>query len=222
MLDAALEMLPMIIGAAIVPGWAVLMLIVLDRPDGVRAGSFLLGGILLARLLQGILFTWIYSSLSPGNARNIDVLVSLSKLIIGVLLLVSAVRVMVRVPDHDEPPDKILGRARTVTPLALAGVGIFLVLVGTRQWIFAIGALGVITASGVGDLGHILLYATYMVAASLPLIVPLGIARFGGDAGRRNLNLTADWLHNHEPVLVMSVSALLGAFFLIQGVRELT
>jgi hypothetical protein len=215
-------MIPMIAGAAIVPGWTVLMLIVLQRRDAVRAGSFLLGGVLAARILQGIAFGWLFASVSTGNHENTSDLVSMAKVVVGLLMLISAVRMAAQVPDHDAPPDRLLGRAKSVSPWALAGVGVFLVLVGTRQWIFAMGALGVITTSEVGPVAEDVLYGVYALAASLPLIVPLAIATSGSASGRKALDRMALVLQRHERVIVTVVSAVLGVFFLVQGIRELT
>jgi hypothetical protein len=222
MVGAIVGMIPMIAGAAIVPGWTVLMLIVLQRRDAVRAGSFLLGGVLVARAIQGVAFGWLFASVSSGNHENTGDLVSWTKVIVGLLMLISAVRLAARVPDHDAPPDKLLGRAKSVSPWALAGVGVFLVLVGTRQWIFAMGALGVVTTSEVGPLAEDVLYGVYVLAASLPLIVPLAIAISGSESGRRTLDRTALLLQRHERVIVTVVSAVLGGYFLVQGIRELT
>ena len=220
--DAVVGMIPMIAGAAMVPGWTVLMLLVLQRRDAVRAGSFLLGGVLAGRTTQVIAFGWLFASVSTASHENASDLVSLAKVIVGVLMLVSTVRMAAHVPDHDVPPDKLLGRAKTVSPLALAGVGVFLVLVGTRQWMFALGAMGVVTTSGVGPLAEIALDGVYVLAASLPLIVPLGIVISGSSSGRRLLDRSAQLLQRHERSIVTVVSAVLGVFFLVQGIGELT
>jgi uncharacterized membrane protein len=142
--------------------------------------------------------------------------------IVGVLMLVSAVRTFSRIPDHDAPSAAVFERAKGVSPWALAGAGVFLVLVGTRQWIFAIGAVGVASATGWSAVEQGLLYVLYAVGSSLPLIVPLWMAALGGEGSRRRLENASRWLQRNERTIIAVVSAVLGAFFLVQGVRELT
>ena len=210
------------IAAATVPGWTLLMLMLLQDRASLRAPTGFLIGILGSRLAQGLLVGWVTVSLQSFDDRRVSsALTSLLEIIIGLAMLGTAIRAMTRTPDPDAPPPHWLGRVQSASPWMAGLAGCFLVLVGTRQWIFAFGAVRTIGNDDLDTIAAIVVYVVFAVGASLPVIVPYALQTFGGASARRWLEVINGWLTKHGTVLISLTSLALGIYFLASGINHL-
>lgn len=223
MISTFVALIPTMIAAAAVPGWMALMLMLLQRRSSLQAASWFLGGILGSRLLQGLAVGWVTASLTSlaSDSQATRAVSSLIEIIIGLAMLGTAIRALTKSPDADAPPSQWLSRLRTV-PAPLASLaGVFLMLVGTRQWIFAFGAIRTIQDGNHGRFENVLLYVLFTIGAACTLILPFAVRALGGEAARRQLDRGNDWLERHGHTLLAIVSLALGIYFLIQGLGDI-
>lgn len=218
MISTIFNLLPTMIAAATVPGWTLLMLMLLQERASLRTPTWFLAGILGSRALQGLLVAWVTVSLhSVGDRRVSSALTSLLEIIIGLAMLGTAIRAISKTPDPDAPPPQWLHRIQSASPWMAMLAGCFLVLVGTRQWIFAFGAVRMISNNDLDTAPATLVYLVFAIGASLPLIIPYLLRAFGGASSRNLLDSVDGWLTRHGPTLISLTSLALGIYFLGKG-----
>ena len=97
-----LGLLPLIVGAAVVPIWIIITLFLL-RSDGglVKAGLFAAGAVSV-RLLQGILFGYVFGAAQDATGDSGQgLIVSTLLLVVGILMLITAFKQWRKEDDPD-------------------------------------------------------------------------------------------------------------------------
>lgn len=101
-------LIPLILGSALVPIEIVVTIMLLGTPSRVRAAGAWVAGMVLARLLQGVVFGlilhWGARAGSPDDSHGW--IVSTILLVAAVLFLVTAARELFGGDDPDAPPPK--------------------------------------------------------------------------------------------------------------------
>lgn len=98
-------------------------------------------------LLQGVLFGLLFNSANDTTADSggTGALVAGVLLVVAVLLLVSAVRQLIADDDPDAPPPKWMTMTATMRPLRAFLVGVGVLAVGTKFWVFTLTGVGAIS-----------------------------------------------------------------------------
>ncbi len=215
-----LDLLPILVSAALVPAWIILVLILLTEQQGVwKATGFVAGGLVM-RLLQGYLFGMVLvagDDVGP-TARPI---VSTLLLVLGLLLLTKGYMAWSKQEDPDEPPPKWLTAMGTLSPLQAFGVGAGLTLVAVKQWVFTLSAIGTISQAAPGLPTAQLLFLFYTLGSLALLIALILVAAIAPGPSSRLLPALRGWMERNNRPLVMAVSLLFGTFFLWKGVTGL-
>ena len=135
------EMLPLILGAALLPVWIIIVLMLLSGDRGVVKGAAFVAGVTLVRLVQGVLFGFVFSG---GGTAQTDAGATVFKstllLVLGIILLITAYKKWSKAPDPDAPPPKLFESLAGMSPLKAFGMGALLVLVAVKLWVFTLGA----------------------------------------------------------------------------------
>ncbi len=225
MASTLVDLLPLIIGSALVPVQIIMVILMLtsDKQGPLKAIMFVVG-MTLVRLAQGVLFGLI---LTGGSTDPNDVsegsgwIKSTLLLVLGILLLTTAYRAFVSEPDPDAPPPKWLTMMETMTPLVAFAMGAGMMLISPKMWVFTLGAIG-----GVGDamLGQTTSTVTYLLFIALAEAILIGVilirlllpSRAGSLLGS-----FGDWLEVHNSQIVMVVSLVFGLLFAYQGITGL-
>jgi Sap, sulfolipid-1-addressing protein len=216
-----IQLLPLIIAAMAMPTWVLLVLFLLRaRPEPKEAVAFV-GGVTMARLLQGLIFGAVLGAATgPRRRSEWEALISALLLVTGVLMWAAAIRQLGKQIDPVGAPP-ISSRWETVihsfTPARAFGVGTLLVAASSRAWLFTLAAIGVIGQAALTSAESLVAFALYVLGAELLLIAPIVLsirAPAWFDAG-------AKWLEGHERPIVIAVSLVLGSYFLWTGVHGL-
>lgn len=148
MAEIILQLVPFIIGSAVVPLQVIMVILLLKSPAQglLKALAFVIGMTLL-RLLQGVLFGLVLgegseqAAAAPGGKSSV---VSTLLVVLGILLLISAYRKWNKEEDPDDPPPAWLaGLEKTSWQRALA-YGALLPLISPKLWVFTLGAISTI------------------------------------------------------------------------------
>ncbi|MGN6484112.1 MAG: GAP family protein [Thermomicrobiales bacterium] len=221
MIETLVLLLPATLAAAIVPGWILLMLMLLEQERALPIAGAFLGGVIVSRLAQGIILTWFASSL-PTSTPHADTTVrGVVEAIIGLGLLGTAAHALSRTPDPDTSPPAWLHRLEAISPPLAFVAGMFLVLVGSRQWLFAFGAVQTIQGHMASPARELAGYVLFVIGASLPLIVPFLWQAGGTEAGRKRVQSANGWLARHGQRIAAALSIVLGVYFLGRGVTSI-
>lgn len=217
MTDALIAMLPMMLGAAVMPGWIMVALLLLHRPDGIAAAGALVGAMTVVRLVQGVVFSLLLVDASAGDGQDHGVVVSTVLFVMGILMLTTALREIAKAPGHDNAPPGWLARLDKLSPLVIAALGAALIVMSAKQWIFTLGAIGSIHEQRLGLVEGTLAYLAFVAGAEIVLWGPLLLRVVAPDRTRAELDRAVRWLETHERSVLIGVSILFGSFFLWQG-----
>ena len=210
--DVIAELLPLIVGATAVPFYPIVVLLMLQGEGGlVKAVAFVAGNIAV-RLAQGVLFGFLFGvAMAASSDDSQRVGVSTLLLIVGILLLITAVKKWQKEEDPDAPPQwmSAIGGLSAVKAL---GAGALLVTVGVKQWVFTLSAIGVIGEAELGEVAGTL-YLIYVLATQTLVVLPIvGYAVVPHQAARP-LKAAESWLEQHNRVIVIIVSLIFGVWF---------
>lgn len=215
--DVVFDLLPLMASAAVVPFYLVVVVFLLHGRGGlIKALAFVAGGIVM-RLAQGLLFGLVFGAAraadSPGGLKSS---VSTLLLIIGIMLLITAVRKW-QEEDHDAPP-RWMTAISDFSALKAAGAGALFVMVVARQWVFTLSAIGVISEAGLDKVENTGLYLFYVLATQTLVLAPILVYAVAPQRSARPLKAAQTWLERHDRVIVVTVSVVFGTWFLYKGV----
>lgn len=216
-------LVPLIVGSALVPAQIVLTLLLLRSASGRITAVAFVGGMLLVRLVQGALFGAIVSSGDVAGADQGDAnpVTSIVLLIVAVLLYATAGKQLFGDVDPDAPPPRWLTMADAIGPAKAFGLGVALIAIGPKFWVFTLGA---ISAIGDADLGQPEAAITFLVFALLASSVQLAAVALAYLAPQRAdavLGRASAWLEAKNRVIVIVLGLVFGTWFLLQALRGL-
>ncbi|HEY7030483.1 MAG TPA: GAP family protein [Thermomicrobiales bacterium] len=221
--DVILSLLPLIAGAAIVPIWIIIVLLLLSSQNGLaRAGAFVAGATAV-RLGQGIVLGALFAAADAAEGEDggtSPVAVTLL-LALGTLMLVSAARSWLKEDDPDAPPPKWMALLDSLTPLKAFGLGAALLLIGAKPWVFTLSAIGVISEADLSRAQNIVAYLFYVLAAQSLLLVAVGAYAVAPKRSAPILASAKTWLEAHNRQITIAVSVVFGALFVYKGIAGL-
>lgn len=219
-------MLPLVIGSALAPMQTLIALLLLQRPVApVLVGSAFVAGMSLLRLLQGLLIALVlpgdaigqgHPSEDGGGPVESGILV-----VLAVLLFATAVQQALADEDPDAPPPKWLERAHSMSAPRAFLLGVGLVLISAKFWIFSLGVVGAVRDSGISTRAGVLTYFGYVVlAAAIPLVL-IGMTVVEPARSARILKACESWLERHKGAVIITFSLVFGTWFLLEGLAGL-
>jgi hypothetical protein len=216
------DLLPLIIGAAVLPVWIIMALFLL-RSDGglLKATAFALGA-MSVRLLQGILFGYVFGAADEANGDSgANLITSTLLVVIGILLLISAVKQWRKEEDPDAPPPKWMATLSGLSARKAFGIGALLMALAVKQWVFTLSAIAVIEQAELSQTGNVLAYLFFMLAAQSLVLAPIIVSAVAPTQSARWLDAMQGWLERNNRVIVIAVSSIFGLWFLWKGIAGL-
>lgn len=213
------DLLPMMVGAALAPLWLIAVLLILQSHNGLVKAIAFVSGVTLVRLLQGIVFGYIL-----GNAAALEgstgprLVVSVLLMVLGLLLLISALKTLINAPDPDAPTPQWMKTLDRASAPKLLGMGMLFTLVAPKLWVFTLSALGIIQGSALTtNLGKFTAFLGYIVGAQSLLVLPMLVCAVAPRQSRRLLRSASDWMNAHHRQITLVVSLVFGVLFLWKG-----
>lgn len=216
------QLMPLILGAVLAPLWVIIVLLMLASPGGVaKAGAFVLG-MTLTRIAQGVIFGVVLAASPDAQAdAGPSPVVSTLLMVVGILLLVAAVRKWRKEEDPDEPPPKWMQSIDQTSPLKALGLGALLVAIGPKLWVFTLSALAIIRDAGLDQGGSIAAYGLYIVLAQILLILAVLAAVVAPQASRATLQRAIGLLMQYNRPISIAVALIFGLYFTWDGIKGL-
>jgi divalent metal cation (Fe/Co/Zn/Cd) transporter len=177
-----------------------------------RAPDFNKGSMILA---DGLILA---SDPAASTDTGGNLIVSTLLIAIGVLMLINAFKKWQKEEDPDAPPPKWMAALGSLSALKAFGMGGAIVLISAKQWLFTLGAIGVLERAHLGPPTGIAMFLVYVLAAqAFGLIAVIAHAVSPQRAGSA-LAATRGWLErNSRPVMVV-VYLVFGLYFLSKGI----
>ena len=221
MVEIVIQLIPFIIGSAVVPLQVIMIILLLNsNQQGLAKAISLVAGMTVVRLLQGAIFGLILSP-EPGDASGKSPVVSTLLMVLGILLLTTAYKQWRNEDDPDAPPPKWLVMLDTLTPLRAFGMGAVLVLISGKFWVFTLSAIGVIEEAQLGQPSGTVVFLLFVLLAQSLLLLAIIVRVIIPERSKSILASISAWLTRYNRPIVIVVSLVFGLLFFVQGVSGL-
>jgi hypothetical protein len=211
------SLLPLIVGAAVVPIWIIMVLFLLRSEGGLLKATAFAAGSIAVRVVQGVLFGYIFNAAEEANPDSGQgIIVAILLLIVGILMLITAVKQWRKEDDPDVPP-KWMAMISGLTAVKAFGMGALLVAIAAKQWVFTLSAIGVIGEAQLSQVSNIFAFIFYVLAAQSLVLAPIVVSVVAPTQSAKTLEMAQGWLERHNRVIVILVSSVFGVYFLWKG-----
>lgn len=222
MADVLVSLLPVILGAALVPLYPIVVLLLLQSQGGLGKATAFVTGAVGVRLAQGVLFGLVFGAAAAAHPDDgPQVIASTLLLVLGLLLLVSAYRKWRKEEDPDDPPPKWMTTISGLSAARAFGAGALFVLIAVKQWVFTLTAIDVIQGAGLGSTASTGLYLFYTLATQTLVLIPLLATAVAPQQSAKPLQAAQAWLERYNRVIMIAVSLVFGVWFLYKGISGL-
>lgn len=215
------ELLPIVLAAAVVPGLVVLVILILQGEHGKAAGMAFVAGAISTRLLQGLLFGSLFRQESDAAQDATPFIQSMLLLVLAILLLVAAVRLWQKGEDPDAPLPNWMQSIGQIAPGRSFLIGMAAMALSVKQWVFTISAVQAIGYANVGAAMASLTFLLFVLIATLPLLAPVCFVLLAPSKSASVLQAWRTWLDNHFHRVKIVVSLAFGLLFLWKGIDGL-
>jgi threonine/homoserine/homoserine lactone efflux protein len=224
MAELTLSLVTLAIAATLQPPQVIAMVLLLQTRHSATNGLAYIGGMTAFRLALGGV-SWILLSGLEGSIESsggdFDIVVGAILAVLGLLMLVHALRQGFSAPGEDEAAVSWLEKLETVSPLQAFLVGLAFLALDPRDWIIDISAVNLIAEADLSSAQSVLAYLAYILLAQSLLWIPLLLTWVVPDRARRGLSGLNAWMKEHEKGIEITVAILFGLLFLAIGLEHL-
>jgi len=215
-------LLPLVIGAALLPAWIILALFLLRGEGGVLKALAFAAGAMTVRVVQGVLFGFVFSEATDASGEGgSDLITSTLLLVLGILMLISAVKKWRKEEDPDAPPPKWIETLGGLSAIQAFGMGTVLMVLSIKQWVFTLSAIAVIEQGELSLAGSALIYLLFVLAAQSLVLAPILVSAVAPTQAARMLDAIQGWLERNNRAVVIAASSIFGVWFLWMGIAGL-
>ncbi len=210
------NVLPLALGVALSPIPIVAVVLMLATPRGKVNGPAFVAGWIVGLGIVGAIVLLVAGGVSASNQGQPKTWVSVLKLVLGLALVLVAVRQWRGRPRGNAAPE-LPGWMKTIdtfTPVRSAAVAALLAGPNPKNLLLTIAAAAAIAQAGVSAGDQVIVFAIFTVIATLGTGIPLGIYYALGERSSRILGDLRGWMINHNQA-IMSVLCLVIAAKLI-------
>lgn len=219
-----LSLIPLAIAAALQPPQVIALVILMQTPNGVPNGWSYFAGMTTFRLSLGLVSWVVISNVETGiegSGGRFDIFVGAVLSVLGLLMLIYALRIIFTARDVDDATGSWLQKLESATPLQSALIGVAFLALDPKDWLVDISAIDLIAAADLSGPGSLLIYLIYVLMAQALILIPLVIAIVDIQKAQTGLNRLKVWLDRHEHTIMIVIALLLGSYFLLTGLNHL-
>ncbi len=211
-------LVPFIIASALMPVELVITLALLGTPGRVRTAGAAVSGMVLVRLVQGLVFGMILHWGKRDDTKGgHGWVVSSVLLVVAVLLLVTAIRELIGGDDSDDPPPKWMTALSSMTPGKAFLIGAGVILISVKLWVFTFAAIGVIGDEGMPRSVNVVTYTVFVLLGVSTHLAIIAAAAFFPNRSQAFLDRSLRWLQDHNRGIMISLGSVFGVWFLIKA-----
>ena len=172
--------------------------------------------------MQGILFGLVVGRVCKVNSEpGPRLIVSTLLMIVGILLLVTALRQWRKQDDPDAPTPQWMSAISGLSVLKAIGAGAIFPIIAVKQWVFTLSAIGVIGEIGRGGLADVGAYLFFVFATQTLVFTPTLAFAVAPHRTAKSLQATQAWLERNNRAIVIVMSLVFGVWFLFKGITGL-
>ena len=216
-----LTLLPLIVISTIDPIHLIAVVLILRGRGPVPALGWVAGATLV-RLLQALVFGVLLASAEQATevAEAPRIVEATLLLALSVLLLVNAVRSILKQPDEDAPTPGWMTMLTGASAGRASVLGMVFTVANPKLWLFTLGAIGAILEADLtapAAASTFLIFAVLAVSVLLVLIIGRAVAPVPAN---RVLGAIDAWLQGNLRGIKIVVGLVFGAWFLLNSLTK--
>jgi hypothetical protein len=207
------QILPLAVGVALSPVPIIAVALMLMSQRARLNGPLFVIGWLIGLAVIGVV---VLAVAGPGDASSQGkpaTWVSVLKLVLGLLLLLVAVRQWHGRPRPGQEVEapKWMGSVERFGPGKALGAGAVLSGANPKNLLLAIGAAAAIAQTGIGSGDQAIAYVVFALIATVGVATPVVMFFALGDRSQRILGGLRDWMGQHNAVIMAVICLIIGA-----------
>jgi len=219
------EVLPWAIGVAISPIPLIAVILMLFTPRAKANGTaFLAGWVVGLGVLAAVVY-FVADAVNAGSDSTASDSTSTVKVVLGVLLIVAALRKWRHraAPGAEPTMPKWMAEVDHFTPVKAAGLGVVLGAVNPKNLVLTVGAAaGLAQMSGESTGDAVAGLVAFVLIASSTTALAVGYRVFGGDRSQASLDRAKAWLTTHNDAVMTVLFLVFGVLILADGTGRLS
>jgi threonine/homoserine/homoserine lactone efflux protein len=207
------QVLSLGIGVALSPAPIIAVVLMLAGPRGRANGPAFLAGWVVGIAALGTIVLVVASSASASKHGAPATWVSIVKIILGLLLVLLAVRQWRGRPRGDASPElpKWMKTVDTFTPGRSVAMGATLSSVNPKNLLLVVGAATAIAQTGASTADQTVALIVFIVIATLGVGAPVAIYYLMGDRATKILADLHDWMARENATIMAVICLIIGA-----------
>ena len=212
--DAIGQMLPFAVGVAISPMAIVAVVLMLVSARAKANGpAFLLGWVVALAVLGGIVLAVAGPAAMTDDDGSASSGSSTLKLVLGLLLVMVALRQWRSRPHGDEEPavPKWMGAIDSFTPVKAAAAGVVMAAVNPKNLVLVVGGAAAIAQTEVSGSEQVLALVLFVLIATIGVATPVVIYFVMGARADEILQRLRSWMSSHNAAIMAVLCLVIGA-----------
>jgi len=222
--ELILSLVPLAVAATLQPPQIVSFIVLLQTQRGKANALAYLAGMSAFRLAIGAVF-WVLASRVEATVESsgseFGPLVGTVLAVLGLLLLVYALRLIFSAQDEDQAAVSWLDRLDSIAWSQSFAVGLAFLALDPKDWITDIAAINLIAEADLSGSASLLTYLGYILLAQLLLIMMFVITIALPRKSQSFLTELNTWMKQNDRVIEITVAIVFGLLFLFIGLERI-
>jgi threonine/homoserine/homoserine lactone efflux protein len=212
------------VGVALSPVPIIAVVLMLATPHGRVNGPAFIAGWVFGLAVAGTALLLAASGAEASSSGAPQEWVSIVKIVLGVLLLLLAVRQWRMRPHGDAKPElpAWMKRIDTFTPPKAAGMAVLLSAVNPKNLILVVGAAAAIAQTGASTGDQAVALAVFVLLGTLGPGIPVGIYFLMRDRAAAILDSLRGWMARENTTIMAVLCLIIGAKLIGDAISSLT
>jgi len=201
------------IGVALSPVPIIAVVLMLATPKGRVNGPAFLAGWIIGLAAAGTIVLLISSGASASSNGAPATWVSILKIVLGLLLLLVAVKQWHGRPRGGAEPGlpAWMKTIDTFTPVKSAGIALLLSAINPKNLLLTVGAAAAIAQTGSSTIDQAVALAVFVLLGTLGVGAPVAIDYLMGDEATKILGDLHDWMARENATIMAVICLIIGA-----------
>lgn len=220
MTELILTLIPLAVAAALQPPQVIALMFLLQTKRGTANGLAYIIGMIAFRLLLGGSFWVLISNVEETietTGGNFSLLVGTVLLVLGILMLVYALRRGLSAQADDEAAASWLSKLDDVAPFRAALVGVAFLALDPKDWLVDISTINLIADADLRGFDSLLAFLAYILLAQSLLLFPLMLSFILPHRAQTGLTRLSAWMDRQQLVIEIVFAVIFGLLFIYTG-----
>jgi len=217
------QLIPLVIGSALVPVQIIITILLLRSKAGRVTAVAWVAGMTAVRLAQGLLFGVLL-----GAANSVDAtkdgpgpVASTLLLVVAIIFYAKAAKQILKHPDEDAPPPKWMAGFESIAPGKAFLLGTGVIAIGAKPWVFTLAAITILGEAGLGQGTTIVAYLVFVLLAECLHLALVVIAYAMPGRAALVLDGIASFMERRSRAIVIALGLVFGTWFMLTAFKGL-